>query len=84
MSHRSMSKGPATKQQKNEQGENNMADFVQNSQTKNAVRMLASPIEDVTAFNSIVQSVITDNPFECVDIYDCRVTHDPMEYFSRM
>ena len=43
-----------------------MADFVQNSQTKNAVRMLASPIADVTAFNLIVQSVITDNPFACV------------------
>ena len=28
-----------------------MADFVQNSQIKNAVRVLASPIADVTAFN---------------------------------
>ena len=44
----------------------NMADLVQNSQIKNAVRVLASPITDVTAFNSIVQSVITDNPFACV------------------
>jgi hypothetical protein len=38
-----------------------MADFVQNSQTKTAVRELASPIADVTASNLIVQSVITDN-----------------------
>ena len=43
-----------------------MADFVQNSQTKNAVRELASPIADVATFNLIVQSVITDNPFACV------------------
>ena len=38
-----------------------MADFVQNSQTKTAVRELASLIADVTASNLIVQSVITDN-----------------------
>ena len=43
-----------------------MADFVQNSQTKSAIRELTTPITDVTAFNTIVQSVITDNPFGCV------------------
>jgi hypothetical protein len=43
-----------------------MADFVQSSDSKNAVRELTSPIPDVATFNSIVQSVITDNPFECV------------------
>jgi len=42
-----------------------MADFVQNSQTKNAVRTLARPIADVTTFNLIVQPVISDNPFAC-------------------
>ena len=31
-----------------------MADFIENSQTKTAVRELASPIADVTAFNLIV------------------------------
>ncbi len=40
-----------------------MADFVQSSQSKNAVRELATPIASVSAFNLIVQSVITDNPF---------------------
>ncbi len=40
-----------------------MGDFEQNSQTKSAIRELATPIADVTAFNTIVQSVITDNPF---------------------
>ena len=56
-----------------------MADFVQNSQTKNAVRMLASPIADVTAFNSIVQSVITDNPFACVAYMTAGINHDPVK-----
>jgi hypothetical protein len=56
-----------------------MADFVQNSQTKNAVRMLASPIADVTAFNSIVQSVITDNPFACVSYMTAGTNHAPVE-----
>ena len=56
-----------------------MADFVQSNVTKSAVRTLASPIEDVTTFNSIVQSVITDNPFACVSYMTAGVTHDPVE-----
>jgi hypothetical protein len=40
-----------------------MADFVQNSTVKSAVRELANPIPDVGTFNTIVQSVITGNPF---------------------
>jgi hypothetical protein len=72
-----MSKGPATRNKK--QGEKNMADFIQNSQTKNAVRMLASPIADITAFNAIVQSVITDNPFGCVAYMTAGTNHPPVE-----
>jgi hypothetical protein len=56
-----------------------MADFVQNSETKSAIRELANPIEDVGTFNSIVQSVITDNPFACVSYMTAGVTHDPVE-----
>ena len=56
-----------------------MADFVQSSESKNAVRDLASPISDVTAFNTIVQSVITDNPFECVAYMTAGENHDPVE-----
>jgi hypothetical protein len=56
-----------------------MADFVQNSQTKTAVRQLASPIADVAAFNLIVQSVITDNPFACVSYMTAGQNHDPVE-----
>ena len=43
-----------------------MADFVQTTVNKTAVRDLAVPIADVTSFNNLVQSVIDDNPFGCV------------------
>ena len=56
-----------------------MADFVQNSQTKNAVRTLASRIADVAAFKLIVQSVITDNPFACVEYMTAGENHAPVE-----
>ena len=56
-----------------------MADFVQSSDSKNAVRELATPIPDVTTFNTIVQSVITDNPFECVAYMTAGENHDPVE-----
>jgi hypothetical protein len=44
-----------------------MADFVQKTVNKSAVRDLAVPIADVTSFNALVQAVIDDNPFGCVD-----------------
>ncbi len=43
-----------------------MADFVQATVNKSAVRELSVPIATVTAFNNLVQSVIDDNPFGCV------------------
>ncbi len=42
-----------------------MADFVTQSTVKSAVRELTNPIADVAAFNTIVQAVLTDNPFGC-------------------
>ena len=56
-----------------------MADFVQNSTVKSAVRELANPIPDVGTFNTIVQSVITGNPFGCVSYMSAGATHDPVE-----
>jgi hypothetical protein len=56
-----------------------MADFVQKTTVKTAVRVLANPIEDVAAFNTIVQSVLTGNPFACVAYMTAGVTHDPVE-----
>jgi len=43
-----------------------MADFVQKTVNKTAVRDLAVPIATVTSFNTIIESVINDNPFGCV------------------
>jgi hypothetical protein len=56
-----------------------MADFVQSSETKNAVRNLAAPISDVTTFDGIVQSVITTNPFGCVDYMTAGTNHPGVE-----
>ncbi|MCK9630435.1 MAG: hypothetical protein M0R30_02235 [Methanoregula sp.] len=56
-----------------------MADFVQKTTVKTAVRELASPIADVAAFNTIVQSVIADNPFACVAYESAGVNHAPVE-----
>ena len=43
-----------------------MADFVQKTANKTAVRDLAVPIADISAFDTLVESVIDDNPFGCV------------------
>ncbi|MCM2465940.1 hypothetical protein [Methanoculleus oceani] len=43
-----------------------MADFVQKTVNKTAVRDLAAPIADVTSFDNLVGTVIADNPFGCV------------------
>jgi len=56
-----------------------MADFVQSNETKNAVRTLAAPISDVTTFDGIVQSVITTNPFGCVDYMTAGTNHPGVE-----
>jgi hypothetical protein len=56
-----------------------MADFTENTNVKSAVRKLPAPIADVTAFNTIVQSVITTNPFGCVSYMNSGVNHPPVE-----
>ena len=56
-----------------------MADFVQNTNVKSAVRTLANPIADVASFNTIVGSVVTDNPFACVAYMTAGVNHNPVE-----
>ena len=43
-----------------------MADFVQKTVNRTAVRDLTVPIADVTSFNALIESVIADNPFGCV------------------
>jgi hypothetical protein len=56
-----------------------MADFVQNTNVKSAVRKLAEPIASVDAFNTIVQNLISNNPFGCVSYMSSGVNHPPVE-----
>jgi hypothetical protein len=44
-----------------------MADFIQTTVNKTALRDLTVPIADVTSFNTLVESIIADNPFGCVE-----------------
>lgn len=56
-----------------------MADFTTSNTTKSAVRKLAAPLADVTAFDNLVQGVITSNPFQCVAYNAQGVNHSPVE-----
>jgi predicted RNA methylase len=56
-----------------------MADFAPKSAVKSAVRKFAAPLEDVDAFNTLVQSVITNNPFGCVSYMSSGANHPPVE-----
>jgi hypothetical protein len=42
-----------------------MADFVNTTTTKTAVRDLTAPIADITAFVTLVQDILDTNPWEC-------------------
>jgi hypothetical protein len=56
-----------------------MSDLGQDSQAKIVLRELANPIADISTFNMIVQSVITDNPFSCVGYTSEGNYHAPVE-----
>jgi len=56
-----------------------MADFTQNTNVKSAVRKLAEPIADINAFNTLIQSVITTDPFGYVSYMSAGVNHPPVE-----
>ena len=59
--------------------ERTMADFVQSANVKSATRTLAEPIADVATFNTIVQSVVTSNPFACVAYMTAGESHPAVE-----
>lgn len=42
-----------------------MADFVPKSAVKSAVRTLTTPFETKAAMNTVIGSILTDNPWEC-------------------
>ncbi len=43
-----------------------MADFIEKTVNKTAVRDLAIPIDDVETFDDLIESIIDDNPFDCI------------------
>ena len=51
-----------------------MTDFIETQNTRSAVRDLTAPIADITSFESIIQDVITTNPFNCTAYEDGGVT----------
>lgn len=55
-----------------------MADFVQTTNTKSAVRDLTVPIATITTFDALVQDVIDTNPFGCTSYTEKGVTMDPV------
>ena len=56
-----------------------MADFVQTSNTKTAIRDLIVPIADVTTFNTLVAGVISGNPWLCTAYTLGDVPQDPVQ-----
>src|SRR5208337_1766167 len=56
-----------------------MGDFIQNTAVKTATRTLATPIPDVATFATIVNSVVSANPFGCVSYITAGTTHAPVE-----
>jgi hypothetical protein len=56
-----------------------MADFVQKTNVKTAVRKLATPIADAATFDTIVQAVLATNPFGCVAYTAAGISHPPVE-----
>lgn len=64
---------------KNSPAKTTTSDFGQDAQAKIVVRELAHPIADVSTFNLIVQSVITDNPFSCIGYTSDGNNYAPVE-----
>ena len=56
-----------------------MADYIQRTNIKSAVRTLVNPIANVAAFDAIVQTVILNNPFGCVSYMSSGASHPPVE-----
>ena len=43
-----------------------MADFIEKTMNKTAVRDLTIPIPNVETFDDLIVSIIDDNPFDCI------------------
>jgi hypothetical protein len=61
-----------------------MAKFRQKKSANSVVHAFAHPVPDITAFNSIVQSLVLKNPFGCKSYMSGRKNHPPMEKVREM
>jgi hypothetical protein len=63
-----------------------VADFVETANTKSSNRELTNTISDLSVFQSVVTSLIEDNPLECTDYYQSGVAVDGIavskEYYT--
>ncbi len=60
-----------------------MADFVPKTIVKSATRVLTNPIDSVSSFDTIVNGVVTDNPFTCTTYTMSGVTMDAVAITKR-
>jgi hypothetical protein len=61
-----------------------MAKFRQKKSANSVVHTFAHPVPDITAFNSIVQSLILKNPLGCKSYMSGKKNHPPMEKVREM
>jgi len=61
-----------------------MAKFRQKRGTNSAVRILKHPLANITAFGSIIQSLILKNPLECTSHMSGKMNHPPVEKVREM
>jgi hypothetical protein len=56
-----------------------MADFVQTSISKNALRILRNPFPNISAFDTVVSGVVSGNPWGCIPYTRSGTTMPPVE-----
>ncbi len=56
-----------------------MGDFVTTGTTKTAVRTLATPIADANSYTTLIQGILTANPWECTPYESAGVAHSGIE-----
>ena len=61
-----------------------IAVFTQKKGTKSAVRILADPFPDITAFDTVVRMVIQKNPFGCTSSMSAKINHQPVQRVREM
>jgi hypothetical protein len=61
-----------------------MAHFNQKPGTKSAFHSLKKPLPDITAFDTIIRSLVMENPLGCISYRTRRTHHPPLEKVREM